>query len=473
MGLKLDAATPPGAASDARPTVEALRRSFDKRLTAPVSFRREQLRALGRAIESREQDLLDALHEDLRKPPMEAYASELGFVQSDIAHTLRHLDRWTRPRRASTPLVAWPGRSRVMPEPFGVALIVGPWNYPFQLLLSPLVAALAAGNVACLKPSELAPNTSATVARLVRDTFAPDYVAVVEGGQVVSEALLHERFDYIFFTGSTTVGRAVMRAAAEHLTPVTLELGGKSPCIVCADADLEVSARRIVWGKFMNAGQTCVAPDFILADRRIKAPLLEAIQRAIRQFYGDSPRDSADYGRIVNDRHFARIVGYLPQGRIVQGGDHDVRDRFIAPTVMVDVDPAAPVMREEIFGPVLPVLEFEEIEDALALLRDRPKPLALYLFTRDRAVEEIVSAQTSSGGMCVNDVISHMLGKDVPFGGVGESGMGAYHGKAGFDTFTHYKPVLRRAWTPDFSLRYPPFKLSRRWLKFIYNWLMG
>jgi aldehyde dehydrogenase (NAD+) len=361
----------------------------------------------------------------------------------------------------------------VVPEPYGVVLIIGPWNYPFQLLFSPLVAALAAGNVACLKPSELAPHTSAAVARLVRDAFPSDYVAVLEGGRDVSEALLRERVDYIFFTGSSTVGRAVMQAAAQHLTPVTLELGGKSPCIVCADADLDVTARRIVWGKCMNAGQTCVAPDFVLADRRIKEPLVEALRGALRQMYGESPRNSGDYGRIVNRRHFDRLVSYLSQGRVVYGGERDADDLFIAPTVLVDVDPGAQIMQEEIFGPLLPVLEFDGIDDALVLLRGRPKPLALYLFTRDRRVEEVVAAQTSSGGMCVNDVISHMLGKSVPFGGVGESGMGAYHGKFGFDTFTHYKPVLRRSWAPDLPLRYPPFRLSLRRLKAVYNLLMG
>jgi len=452
--------------------VRKLRQFFETRATLPLSFRIERLKALRAVIDSHERDLMEALHADLGKPAFEAYASEIGFVQSDIAYALRHIRRWTRPQRRRVPLAAWPGRGYVYPEPYGVALIIGPWNYPFQLLISPLVGALAAGNCACLKPSELVPATSAAVSRMIRSTFGAEHVAVAEGGRETAEALLRERFDYIFFTGSTEVGRAVMTAAAKHLTPVTLELGGKSPCIVCADADLETTAKRIAWGKYLNAGQTCVAPDFVLADRRIKDDLLQAVRAALREFYGESPRDSRDYGRIVNPRHFERLVGYLSQGRIVAGGEHDAGECYIAPTVMTDVSLEAPVMQEEVFGPILPVVEFDTVDEALGLLRDKPKPLALYVFTRDREVQERVVRETASGGVGINDTVSHIVGKDLPFGGVGASGMGSYHGKASFDCFTHYKSVLRRPFWADPSLRYPPPRVPMAWLRRVYGYLL-
>lgn len=471
--MKVELGSAGAGGLEAAAVVEGLRRFYDSGATLPVSFRVEQLRALARAIDAHEKDLLDALHADLRKPALEAYAAETGFVQTDISYALRHISKWARPQRRRIPAAAWPGRGYVYPEPYGVALIVAPWNYPFQLLFSPLVGAMAAGNCACLKPSEMAPATSAAVAGLVRETFPPEYIAVVEGDREVSEALLRERFDYIFFTGSAAVGQKVMEAAAKHLTPVTLELGGKSPCIVCADVDLDVAARRIAWGKTMNAGQTCVAPDYILADRRIAEPLVQALRRALSAFYGEAARTSPDLGRIVNRRHFDRLAAYLRQGRIVYGGDHDPEELYIAPTILADVDPDSPVMQEEIFGPILPVVPFDRVDDALSVLRARPKPLALYLFTNDRRLQERVLAETASGGVAINDTISHILGKDLPFGGVGASGMGAYRGKAGFDTFTHYKSVLRRSLRVDPSLRYPPPRLGLPRLKRVYRFLLG
>jgi aldehyde dehydrogenase (NAD+) len=446
---------------------------FESGVTYAVSFRVEQLKALQRAIESSERDLLDALHTDLRKPPIEAYVSEIAFVQTDISHAIRHLKRWVRVQRRRTPPIAWPGRSLMYPEPYGVALIISPWNYPFQLLFSPLVGAMAAGNCVCLKPSELAPRTSTLIARMVSGVFPSEYVKVIEGGRDVVEALLRERFDHVFFTGSTMVGRAVMEAAAQHLTPVTLELGGKCPCIVCSDVNIETAATRIMWGKCLNAGQTCVAPDFVLVDRRTKDLLLEAMGRALSRFFGESVQSSKDFGRIANLRHFNRLVSYLPQGRIVCGGEYDESDLFIAPTIMTDVDPASPLMQEEIFGPILPVLEFGELDEVMSMLRDRPKPLALYLFTKDRCVQKQVIEQTASGGVCVNDTVSHILGKDLPFGGVGASGMGAYRGKAGFDCFTHYKSVLRRSLLIDPTFRYPPASVSLAALKRVARFLFG
>jgi len=446
---------------------------FESRVTYAVSFRVEQLKALQRAIESSERDLLDALYTDLRKPPIEGFVSEIAFVQTDISHAIRHLKRWTHVQRRRTPPIAWPGRSSVYPEPYGVVLIMGPWNYPFQLLFSPLVGAMAAGNCVCLKPSEFAPRTSALIAQMVSEVFPSEYVTVFEGRRDVAEALLRERFDHVFFTGSTTVGRAVMEAAAQHLTPVTLELGGKCPCIVCRDVNVETAARRIMWGKCLNAGQTCVAPDFVLVDRQIKDLLLAAMERALRRFFGESVQSSKDFGRIVNRRHFNRLVSYLQHGRIVCGGEYNESDLFLAPTIMTDVGPASPLMQEELFGPILPVIEFADLDEVVSMLRDRPEPLALYLFTKDRRIQKQMIEQTVSGGVCVNDTVAHILGKDLPFGGVGASGMGAYRGKAGFDCFTHYKSVLRRSMLVDPTFRYPPASVSLAALKRVVRFLLG
>jgi aldehyde dehydrogenase (NAD+) len=361
----------------------------------------------------------------------------------------------------------------VQSEPFGVVLILGPWNYPLQLLVSPLVSAIAAGNCVALKPSELAPRTAEAIARLIRDCFEERLVTVVNGGPDVAEALLRQRFDKIFFTGSTRVGRLVMEAAAKHLTPVTLELGGKCPAIVCADASLALAARRIAWGKFLNAGQTCVAPDFVLVAREARDPFLAAMRKVLPEFYGDDAARSEDYGRIVNRAHFERLVSYLQDGKAVHGGRHDAKDLFIAPTILANVSPDAAVMQEEIFGPILPVLEFDKLDHALALLRGRPTPLALYVFTRDRATEARVLAEARSGGACVNDVVSHMIGPGLPFGGLGASGMGAYRGRAGFEAFSHQRAVLRRATWPDLPFRYPPQKLSLAGLKRVMRFLLG
>jgi aldehyde dehydrogenase (NAD+) len=453
--------------------VQRARACFQSGATRPLAFRRAQLRKLHDAIVAQEAALLAALHADLRKPAQEAYVSEVGFVLSDLRHALRHLPAWMKPRRRRTPPLAWPAQGFVQPEPYGVALLIGPWNYPVQLLLSPLVGALAAGNCAVLRPSEFAPHTAAALAQMLRGIFAEEYVAVVPGERDTAEALLRERFDVLFFTGSSTVGRAVMAAAARHLTPVTLELGGKCPCLVCADAPLDVTARRIVWGKFLNAGQTCVAPDFVLADHRIRPALVEAMKRAIQEFYGADPQQSPDYGRIINRRHFDRLAGYLRSGRIVHGGQHDPADLYLAPTLLTEVPEEAPVMQEEIFGPILPVLEFPSLEAALAQLRERPTPLALYLFARDRATQEGVLAGTRSGGVCLNDTLTHMVGKDLPFGGLGESGLGAYHGKASFDCFSHQRSVLRRSFAWDPKVRYPPARLSLAALKRACRFLLG
>ncbi len=453
--------------------VKRQRTFFLSGATRPLEFRRAQLLKLRGAIEAHEQLLFDALHADLGKSRHEAYTTELGLVLGEIRHALRHLPAWMKPRGRRTPLLAWPSRGLVRPEPYGVGLIIGPWNYPFQLLLSPLVGALAAGNCAVLKPSEYAPHTASAIAQLMGAAFPEDYIAVVQGERETAEALLGEKFDTIFFTGSSMVGRAVMTAAARHLTPVTLELGGKCPCLVCADAPLDITARRIAWGKFMNAGQTCVAPDFVFVDRRIRPALMGAMKRALREFYGDDPQRSRDYSRIVNRRHFDRLAGYLGSGWLAHGGQHDANDLYLAPTILTDVPLDALLMQEEIFGPILPMLDFDQLDEALALLRDRPTPLALYLFTKDRATQERVLATTRSGGVSLNDTVTHMIGAHLPFGGLGESGLGAYHGQASFRCFTHYRSVLRRSLVLDLKLSFPPPRVSLAMLKRIYRFLLG
>ena len=449
------------------------RARFETGATRPLDFRRSQLQKFHATLERREPELLSALQADLRKSLFQGYATELGLVQAEIRHALKHLHRWAAPQTCKTPWFVTPARGWVQPEPFGVALILGPWNYPAQLLLTPLVSAIAAGNCAVLKPSELAPRTAEVITALVRETFTEDFISVVTGGPDVAEALLAERFDKIFFTGSTRVGRLVMAAAAKYLTPVTLELGGKCPAVVCADANVELAAKRIAWGKFMNAGQTCVAPDFVLVQRSVLERFVAVLKKSLREFYGEDASQSADYGRIVNARHFDRLVNYLRDGKVVHGGTHDAKDLFLAPTILEDVSPDASVMLEEIFGPILPVLEFDRLGDALASLRGRPTPLALYVFSNDRATQARVLAETRSGGVCVNDVVSHMIGTGLPFGGLGESGLGAYHGRAGFDAFSHDRAVLRRATWLDTPFRYPPQKLSLAGLKRALRFLLG
>jgi aldehyde dehydrogenase (NAD+) len=439
--------------------LQAQRAFFASGASRPVAFRREALQRLRQALVQAEGDLLEALREDLGRPPAEAYASEVGFVLSEIDFTLRHLAGWARPRKERTPALLFPATSWIQPEPYGCTLVIGPWNYPVQLLLVPLLGAIAAGNCAVVKPSELAPRTAQVVERIIAASFAREHVAVVQGGAEAVEALLAQRFDYIFFTGGTRVGRLVMMAAARFLTPLTLELGGKSPCIVDAGADLAVAARRIAWGKFMNAGQTCVAPDFVLAHASVRGELVQRLAETVRAFYGEEPRSSPDFGRIVNTRHFDRLVAQLGSGRIAAGGATDREARYIAPTVLDEVQWGDPVMQDEIFGPILPVLEFASLDEALERLRAMPRPLALYVFSGDRAVQDRVLREVSSGGACINDTVSHLLNPRLPFGGVGDSGLGGYHGLHSFDTFSHLRGVVRRGTWFDLAAKYPPYRL--------------
>ena len=425
--------------------VARLRATFRTGRTKPLAWRTDQLRRLRELLTERGADLATALHADLGKSDTEARRTEIDFTVREIDHTLDHLEEWLRPESAPVPAHLGADASAwTQVDPLGVVLVIAPWNYPAQLLLAPLVGALAAGNAVVVKPSELAPATSAALARLLPAYLDTDAVAVVEGGVPETTALLAERFDHIFYTGNGTVGRIVMRAAAEHLTPVTLELGGKSPAFVDRDADLAVVADRLVRGKFLNAGQTCVAPDYVLTDPETAAALEPLLKDAVEAVYGPDPQAFAGYSRIVNERHFDRLAGLLGSGRTVVGGGHDRADRYLAPTVLADVDPDSPVMREEIFGPILPIVTVAGLDQAIDFVNDRDKPLALYVFSESDGTRAKIAAETSSGGLGYGLPLAHLTVSDLPFGGVGESGMGSYHGRYSIETFSHRKAVLAK-----------------------------
>ena len=452
--------------------VQQLREGFHSGVLRDVESRRSHLRALRSLFVEQEDRLIDALVADVGKPRIEAYTTEIAFTINEIDHTLKHLDAWTKPSKVKMPLTFKPGSATLRPEPLGTVCIIAPWNYPVQLLFAPLVPAIAAGNTAVLKPSEVTPSVSAVIEELVPRYFSASTVAVVTGAVDETTALLEQRFDHIFYTGNGKVGRIVMRAAAEHLTPVTLELGGKSPAIVAADANIEVAAKRIAWAKFLNAGQTCVAPDYVLVDERVENELVAALADAVTTFYGADPRQSNDYARIVNERHHDRLMKLLEDGgydATVIGGTGDRGSRYLAPTVLAGVKPDAAVMADEIFGPILPILTVTDVDEAIRFVNDREKPLALYAFSNDDDTLEHVVANTSAGGVTLNHAVLHLAVPDLPFGGVGESGMGAYHGKAGFDTFSHAKAVLAKPTRPDPALMYPPYtnlkqKILRKFL---------
>jgi len=420
-------------------------------------FRTRQLEALDHAIRKHEAKILGALHDDLRKSKVEAYGTEVGFTLAELRHTRKHLGKWMRGSSWFSPLVVGPSRSRIHHQPLGRNLIISPWNYPFQLALAPLVGALAAGNVAVIKPSELAPATSAVLAEIVGETFDEKLVAVIEGDIVTAQALLARPWNHLFFTGSTQVGRIVARAGAEHLSRVTLELGGKSPAIVMPSADLDVAARRLAWGKFTNAGQTCIAPDYLLVHSSVHDTLVDRLRGAIRSFYGHDPRQSPDFGRIVNARHLQRLRKLVDADKVAVGGDVDESDRYLAPTILTDVTMDDAVMADEIFGPILPVIRIDSLDDAMAIVAQRPNPLAAYLFTTEADEERRFVDRVSFGGGCINNTMMHMGDPDLPFGGVGPSGLGAYHGYASFEVFSHKKSVLRTATFLDPSVKYPPY----------------
>lgn len=452
-----EAATPIGAKPDYSGMFNDLKDVFESERTISLEWRARQLRALERMMLEREQDIFDALEADLGKHALEAWSTEVSYVAGDAAYCRKNLAKWTKRRKVATPMIGQPGKSWLQAEPLGVVLIIGAWNYPLQLTLAGLAAAIAAGNCVVIKPSELAPATSAITAQLVKEYLDGDCITVVEGAVPETTALLELPWDHILYTGSGNVGRIVMTAAARHLTPVTLELGGKSPCVVMPDADLETAARRIVWGKFTNAGQTCIAPDYVLVDAETEKRLVPLLQQAVTEMFGDDPQQSDSYGRIVNDRHFERVARLIESGEVVIGGESDAVTRYIAPTVLTGVTPESAVMQEEIFGPVLPIVRAGDLEEAIRFIRAGDKPLAAYVFTKDDEAEARFLDRVSAGSICVNDTMMFMTVHELPFGGVGSSGMGAYSGEYGFKTFSHMKPVMRRGWWPDPDLRYAPY----------------
>jgi aldehyde dehydrogenase (NAD+) len=451
--------------------LDQLRRTVDEGVHRPLSWRQTQLDGLLQFVSDHEEAMLAALKADLGRCATEARLADILMVRSELKLIRRNLPRWLRPRDVRTPVGAQPAKSWLQQEPFGLALILGTWNYPFQQILLPLAGALAAGNAAVVKLPELANQSAALMANHLPQYVDPAAVILFTGGPETVSGLLAQRFDKIFYTGSTRVGRIVMKAAAEHLTPVTLELGGKNPAVVAPDAPLEVTARRIAWGRFINAGQICVAPDFVLVPETLRLAFIESVGRAILRFYGPNPQASTSYGRIVNQQHFTRLIALMGEGKIVIGGNRDAADRYIAPTVLTDLPAGAAVMQEEVFGPLLPVVGYRTMEEAVAFIRKRPKPLALYLFTRDRSLQSRILRDTSSGSVVLNDVVVNQIVPGLPFGGVGDSGMGSFHGRYTFDAFSRSKAVMRRSLWPDPDLRYPPFtdkkdRLAQRILSF-------
>lgn len=450
--------------ADIAPKVAAARAAYDRGATRPYPWRVATLERLRALVIERESRLLDALAADFGKPRPEAWTTEIGFTVSDINHTLAQLPGWMKPTRVPTPVAFQPGSSMLVPEPLGVTCVIAPWNYPVQLLLLPMVAAISAGNAVIAKPSELAPNTAAELVSLI-EAIGDDAIAVVQGGVAETTELLAQRFDHILYTGNSRVARIVMRAAAENLTPVTLELGGKSPAIVSRGANISVAARRVAWGKFVNAGQTCIAPDYVLVERSVHDQFVTALGEHITSFYGADPQQSTDFARIVNEPHFHRIEKFLHSGTVAIGGVTDADTRYISPTVITGVTADDPVMQEEIFGPVLPVIAVDSLDEAIAFVNRMStrgdKPLALYTFSEHDADNDKVLAECTSGGACVNGTLLHISNPNLPFGGVGESGMGAYHGEVGFRTFSHQRSVFSRSTRIDPALMYPPYTAKK------------
>jgi len=438
-----------------------LRRYFDSGATRPFEWRRGQLRGIDAFLREREAAIAEAIHADLGKPVAETWLTETAWLRSEIRYVLKHLRGWMRPKKVGVPLHYQPARAFVEREPLGVVLIIGAWNYPLQLCLAPLIGALAGGNCAVVKPSEMAPATSALLFGELGRYVDPEAVRVAEGDAAFTASLLEHRFDHFFFTGSRRKGREVMAAAARHLTPVTLELGGKSPVIVTEKADLRLAARRIAWAKFLNAGQTCIAPDYLLVHKSVEEQLLAMMKEALREFFGDDPQSSADYGRIVDARNFRRLEALRREGALVEGGGSNEASRYIAPTILRDVPEDSGLRKEEIFGPLLPVRSFTTLQEAVGMVRALADPLAVYLFSRDRAELRYLREHTRSGGVCCNDLLFQASIPGLPFGGRGASGIGVYHGRAGFETFTAERSVLDRGGFPDPDLRYPPYTAGR------------
>jgi aldehyde dehydrogenase (NAD+) len=441
-------------------SLERLRQNFQSGITKPYAFRKEQLRKLKNSILKHEEDIYDALFKDLKKSREETWVTETGMVMAELSTAIRNLNQWMKPERTGTNLLNLPSRSRIESEPLGVVLIIGPWNYPFQLLINPLVGAIAAGNTVVLKPSEFAPLTAMVMRKIIEDAFPPEYVFYIEGdgATVVPQMMNNFSFDHVFYTGSTVVGKMIYKMAAERLVPVTLELGGKSPCIVEEDADLKVAARRIAMTKFSNAGQMCVAPDYVFVHENVKEKFLEKLKATVSQFYGEKPEEDYNYGKIINEKQFDRIANYITQGKLYHGGRVNREKLFIEPTILIDTPPSAPVMNDEIFGPVLPVIGFRSREEALSIIRRHPDPLSFYVYTSSKRKEREWLDSVPSGGACVNNSSWHLTNHHLPFGGRGNSGLGQYHGRFTFDTFSHRKAVMKTPTWFDPSIRYPSLK---------------
>ncbi|HDD2511920.1 TPA: aldehyde dehydrogenase [Staphylococcus aureus] len=440
---------------------------FNTQQTKDISFRKEQLKKLSKAIKSYESDILEALYTDLGKNKVEAYATEIGLTLKSIKNARKELKNWTKTKNVDTPLYLFPTKSYIKKEPYGTVLIIAPFNYPFQLVFEPLIGAIAAGNTAIIKPSELTPNVARVIKRLINETFDANYIEVIEGGIEETQTLIHLPFDYVFFTGSENVGKIVYQAASENLVPVTLEMGGKSPVIVDETANIKVASERICFGKFTNAGQTCVAPDYILVHESVKDDLITALSKTLREFYGQNIQQSPDYGRIVNLKHYHRLTSLLnsEQMNIVFGGHSDEDERYIEPTLLDHVTSDSAIMQEEIFGPILPILTYQSLDEAIAFIHQRPKPLSLYLFSEDENATQRVINELSFGGGAINDTLMHLANPKLPFGGVGASGMGRYHGKYSFDTFTHEKSYIFKSTRLESGVHLPPYKGKFKYIK--------
>lgn len=425
--------------------------------TKDIDFRLNQLEILRRSIKENEQLLIDALHKDLNKSEYEAYSSEIGFCLDSIRYIIKHLRSWARVKKVKTPFFHVGTKSYIYSEPYGTVLIIGPFNYPFQLLIEPLIGAIASGNCAVLKPSEYTPEVSNVITKIIKKNFSQNYIRILEGGREITSALINQPFDYIFFTGSVRVGKIVMEAASKNLVPVTLELGGKSPTIVDKEGNITAAAQRIAWGKFLNAGQTCVAPDYLLAHKDIKEKLIREMKSILRNFYGEDPLHSNDYGRIVNKKHFERLVQLIDEKKVVVGGKYDEEKLCIEPTILNNVDWNDMIMEDEIFGPILPIIEYESLDDIIKIINDRPKPLALYVFSENKNMVKRVIGEVSFGGGCINDTISHLVSPYLPFGGVGSSGIGSYHGKNSFEAFSHKKSIMKKTTKFSLDMIYPPY----------------
>lgn len=448
--------------TDITSILEKQREYFNSGVTNSISFRKKQLKALQESIKKYNSEITQALHEDLNKAPFEAYVTEISIVLEEISFTLKHLSSWAKPKKVKTPIAHFPSKSMKYFDPYGVTLIMAPWNYPFQLTLAPLVGSICGGNCTFLKPSNYSPATSAIITKIITETFPEEYVAVIEGGREANTSLLQQKFDYIFFTGGVTVGKLVMEAASNYLTPISLELGGKSPCIVDETANISLAAKRIMWGKYVNAGQTCVAPDYVLVHETVKEQLITEMKKWLVTFFGNDPVHNPDFPKIITEKHFQRLSALIDNsnatnGKIVVGGNTNPETRHIAPTILDSPTPDSPVMADEIFGPILPILSVKNLDEVISFVRNRPKPLALYYFTTNKQNEERIINTLSYGGGCINDVLVHLATSYMPFGGVGNSGMGSYHGKQSFITFTHEKSVLKKANWLDINLRYAPY----------------